>query len=94
MTFPSNIRGWQPREEGVLCVRIVHRFLKCSEVSYVLISSLLLVSGHLGVDHVDILCDYLTISHPGLTELLSFFQWKIKLLAFYSLIRLEPIPKP
>lgn len=28
MTFPSNIRGWQPTEEGVLCVRKVHGFLK------------------------------------------------------------------
>lgn len=93
MTFPSNIRGWQPTEEGVLCVHKVHRFLKMFR-SVIWFNLLPSSCNHLGVDHVDILCDYLTMSHPGLTELLFFFRLKIKLLAFYSLIRLEPIPEP
>lgn len=77
----------------VLCVRKVHRFLKMFR-SVIWFNLLPSSCNHLGVDHVDILCDYLTISHPVLTELLFFSRLKIKLLAFYSLIRLEPVPEP
>lgn len=94
MTFPSNIRGWQPTEEGVLCVCKVHGFLKMfrSVIWFNLLPSSCKWLFRCGPCWYFVrLSNYFT---PCTNWTPFFSRLKIKLLAFYSLIRLEPVPEP